>query len=861
VHAVGTVESRLYVAMEFVPGLTFRAWREADKPGWRKIVAMLTAAGEGLAAAHDAGFVHRDFKPENILVGRDGRPRVGDFGLVRASLDGTTTSGIIPALTDEKAREWDEAVTQSDGRGAAAKGGQEALAETMAADSTPPPRRARTASSHPTNPLSSPLSAPLTVTGAALGTPAYMAPEQFVGGDGDARADQFAFCVVLYEALFGHRPWRGSTYQELRAQVTRVDPEPPARGAAPGWLWKVIRRGLARDPAARWPDLRALLAALRAGPRRRNRLALAAAMVAAAGVVVAFLVLRPTHALAPAPSCAQAAAAVDDVWNAEAKRTLTERLTALDPAIGPRKAAVAAGRFERWAGRFRTVAEQACRNERIDHSWSARTGATSRLCLGASLRTVREAIGYASRVEPGRLATYASDLGVLPRVEECVSERALVADFQQPAGAAALAEWRRLRAAHAEIDALRDKEDIAAARARFDAIWPDVERLDFDPLTAQMLTLDGEIARSERRLDVAIDRLERAWTLGRAAGADSIALGAVYWLIWVHAADRHDPTSARPWVLQAVPEAERYGLDHPPAVAVLQAASIAAEIDADYERALALQDRLIAALEPEDDLNLAKAPGNHGASLDGAGRSAEAIEAYRRALAIFERDLGHDDPSYLWVRANLILAQIATGDVEGGLATAVAAVAAHGDGRGLDRQELLNLRFNHAFALQSAGRLDAALAAYRTLRVDQAALSGEDSMDVAYIDANLGDLLLGLGKHDDARGHLEQALRVRQKLLGDDHDEVADVRTNLGKLELDTRGCKKAAPHYQAAVAAYRAIAERGAVLGRGSRAFLGLALCRSGAERTELLTEGRRFAEQGAPDVIAEIDAMLAAP
>ena len=204
VFEAATVDDRLYVAMEYVRGETLRGWLEAAPRSWRTIVDVLLQSGQGLAAAHAAGLVHRDFKPENVLVGEDGRPRVGDFGLARV---GAGPSGAKP---------YGDGTT--------------------------------------------------TRTGEVMGTPAYMAPEQLAGGDVDARTDQFAFCVVAWECLFGKRPYAGRTMAALADAMHRGElHRPPPRSDVPPRIREVLARGLAIDPAERYPDMCALLAALRAG--------------------------------------------------------------------------------------------------------------------------------------------------------------------------------------------------------------------------------------------------------------------------------------------------------------------------------------------------------------------------------------------------------------------------------------------------------------------------------------------------------------------------------------------------------------------------------------------------------------------
>jgi len=215
VYEVGEVEHGVFVAMELVEGSSLRAWQAARPRSRSEILEVYGQAGRGLAAAHRAGLVHRDVKPSNVLVGDDGRVRVVDFGLAQGP---GLHSGTVSAT----------------GR--------------------------RLSASSP---------ASVTRTGAQAGTPPYMAPEQFMDRPADARSDQFSFCVALYEALVGCRPFE-------RAALHRVAERPlppPTRGEhrLPLWVGRVVRRGLAADPARRWPDMDALLHALASGDRWRRR--------------------------------------------------------------------------------------------------------------------------------------------------------------------------------------------------------------------------------------------------------------------------------------------------------------------------------------------------------------------------------------------------------------------------------------------------------------------------------------------------------------------------------------------------------------------------------------------------------------
>lgn len=219
VYEVDTDANRDFIVMEIVEGTTLAQWL-ATRPPRAAVIEALLAAGRGLVAAHDGGLVHRDFKPSNILRDTSGHICVTDFGLARGSVDA-------------------EGELVVSGAGA--------------------------------TPTNDSLDAPLTQTGIVIGTPAYMAPEQFAGRIPDARTDQFAFCVTAWEALAGARPFVGATLPELE-QAVNAGPT-HLIGDLPAPVRKVLARGLAPDPDARWPDLRSALAALAASsaPRRSRR--------------------------------------------------------------------------------------------------------------------------------------------------------------------------------------------------------------------------------------------------------------------------------------------------------------------------------------------------------------------------------------------------------------------------------------------------------------------------------------------------------------------------------------------------------------------------------------------------------------
>ena len=289
VHDVGVFEDQVFLAMEFLGGGTIKSWL-GDKPrSWREILAVFIAAGRGLVAAHAAGIVHRDFKPDNVLLDKDGRPRVVDFGIARQA-------------------EQVEGAVDDDGDGEDARGD---LVKTL-----------REGGGAPAALLT------LTKTGAVVGTPAYMAPEQFMGERGDDRSDQFSFCVALDEALYGERPFAGDDVLSISVNVTQGELRPlPRDRGVPAWIRRLILRGVKADPDARWPSMAALIAALENDPavKLRRRL-VAGGTIAAVGatLLVAWQMVSRRHR--------------------ETERAIALHLEESNQAVAPARAGAAAAR-------------------------------------------------------------------------------------------------------------------------------------------------------------------------------------------------------------------------------------------------------------------------------------------------------------------------------------------------------------------------------------------------------------------------------------------------------------------------------------------------------------------------------------
>jgi len=280
VHEIGEHHGRIFVAMEFVRGQTLRAWQASQPRTIPQILAVYAQAARGLQAAHEAGLLHRDFKPDNVLLGEDGRVRVVDFGLAR-NLEDTD-------IDNERA-------------------------ETL-----PPDAEA--------------LRTPLTQTGSVLGTPTYMAPEQFRGEVTDARTDQFAWCIALWEALYGERPFVGSGYRELADNVVAGARRPvPRDSRVPGQLRAMLETGLRRAPSERHADLASAVQIVeRQLTRRRPKWWRATLVVPVVGVTALAVSWDP--APASLEDCAPAEQRLAGVWDPTVRERLATRFgSSTDP--------------------------------------------------------------------------------------------------------------------------------------------------------------------------------------------------------------------------------------------------------------------------------------------------------------------------------------------------------------------------------------------------------------------------------------------------------------------------------------------------------------------------------------------------
>jgi len=485
IYEVGIDHDIIFIAMEYVAGRTLGKWIEHDKPSWRQIVYAFAQAGRGLAAAHDADIVHRDFKPANVLVDERGNVRVVDFGVAHA-----------------------HGIADSSDEGSGAR-----VPLDLADGELTPPTSAT----------------PLTEEGSLVGTPAYMSPEQFRTAAVDARSDQFSFCVALYEALFGKRPFAGKG-KELAANVKRgaVD-KPDPKSPVPGWVTAIVMRGLATDPARRFPSMTALVAELGRDPGRyRARIAAvsAGALAIAAG---AALVGWRIHAGATAEPCARDDAPFAGVWDDGVRAALEHAFAATGAPYAESSAHRASALLDRYRDDWIAMRGEACRATRVRGEQSQHVLDLRDSCLDQHLGELRALTSLLTTAVDAKTVERAVDAAsALPPLPACADTAALLQPGVEPTDPAARARRAALRE---RLDRLRAgsrvkgaKHDLPAARA----LVADA-RAAADPLMiAQALELQGNAEIDAGDLSAAQTTLAEALRRARQLGdADLFVTAAI----------------------------------------------------------------------------------------------------------------------------------------------------------------------------------------------------------------------------------------------------------------------------------------------------------------------------------------------
>jgi len=626
VFDVGLHNGQVYVAMELVLGVTLRAWLDADpRRPWRTIVDMFLQAGRGLAAAHAAGLVHRDFKPDNALVGEDGRLRVLDFGLAALARDAPALSGAHAGL-----RPLDAGNLHSSSVSAAL--GVSAL------------------------------NSQLTLAGAVMGTLAYMSPEQHLGVAADHRSDQFSFCVALYAALHGQRPFAGESLPELSLNLSAGNIVPPPRGSSvPGWLHRALLRGLQVDPERRWPDLNALLTELSLGPgRTRRRLLASVGLVAVVGVGLGLV--RPGET-----PCEGGPARLQGVWDDEARAAAAAAATASGLPFADDAATRTAAALDAHAAAWLAGFQDAClahhRGEQSDALLDLRMR-----CLEQRRDELGEASTLLQSADASTVERGPQIAATLAPLAPCADIQALGAAVPPPQDPALVAQVDALRRVLTRSRALESAARYPEATTLAQEVVTAAAPLAYPPLLAEATARLGRLSNRTGDFALAATQLEDAYYLALAARHDAIAGDAAVRLVRLYGDRLSDEAQTRRWQRSAAAFVARAGPDSELAASLHTSLGTVHMKHARHEDARAAFERSVAIFERDPAVSaedLANALSNLGATLEALGRLDEAEARLTRSLQLREQTFGPEHPNTAMTLGNLANVHAQRGDWAG----------------------------------------------------------------------------------------------------------------------------------------------------------------------------------------------------
>ncbi|MEL7061247.1 MAG: tetratricopeptide repeat-containing protein kinase family protein, partial [Acidobacteriota bacterium] len=655
-------------------------------------------------------------------------------------------------------------------------------------------------------------SAWLTATGSLLGTPAYMPPEQLAGGEIDARADQFAFCSALFEALYDRLPFGGPASARAADILAGRFREPRRGTKAPRWVHRAVLRGLAGDPAERWPSMRDLLDQLARNPRRRQLTTLAMVFLGATATVAT---LRPWHA----DPCVGAADALDALWSPQEKERLSGSFEASSLPYSEQLWQQTQKSLDRWAESWRSMRVETCEATWLRGEQSPRRLDLRTDCLNQHLGDFEALVDLLADGTPGMLEHAPAAASRLESVADCANTEELETALPLPDDAdarAGIAELRsrvdrvrQLRRLGQFKESWRRAQDLLASPA---VDWQESTdeqglvdtpstRLKYPPALAEVLIEAGTSARTVEEPDVAHDYLFAAVLESDKGSVDSDRAWALLALADLHI---HEPDRAQPWLDLASAAGRRIddpallvqrlivearlqrtkGRLEPALRAARQAVEVAEESQGGVGRATEAQARRLVllllrllgertgileqiealladqrAIYGDGHPQVLSLMLDRGEALLAVGRAPEATEVFRRAAQRAASTLGRSSYAYAVTLESLSGGYLGQGDLENAEQKAREAIAIYdlqGDAA-FERQT--GSRHNLAAVLWSAGRLDEAESLFTNVLAQRDARYERPHVRLIPVETMLGRLRMEKGELKSALELLSSARR------------------------------------------------------------------------------------------------------
>ncbi|PCC73795.1 serine/threonine-protein kinase [Nannocystis exedens] len=754
VYEVGEFEGRVYIVMEYIQGETLRAWLRRGPHPWRDVVALLQQAGQGLAAAHAAGLVHRDFKPDNVMVAEDGFVRVLDFGLARAVDAGDAPSGADPRLFAP--------VTHSTGS----------------------------------------LSEQLTEAGTLVGTPPYMSPEQFALQPIGVESDQFSFCVVLYEGLYGARPFKARTADDLLAQIAALQRSEPPRGArVPPRLRRILLRGLSAQPQDRWPSMAALLAELAREPGKRARQWFAGVGIAALAAGLGYG-LTP-RAAAPLDLCKDAATRFAGIWDDARKTELRQALRATGAAGADDVARRVEARLDAYVAAWIAMHTEACEATHVRGEQSPQLLDRRMECLSLRRTEVDVLVQGLHAADAAMLDRAVQATMNLGRLDRCADAEALLATLPPPDDPAQAARVADVRAKLARVRVRGNLGQFEASRSLADEILQEAIALGYRPLHAEVLARHAQLLEYAGDAAGAEKAMLDAYFMAGAVKHDEVQADAALALTFIYGVELARYDDAMLWDRHAAMLLERIGARpllqitrHTGLGGVLERWGKYPEAREHLERALALAE----ADEGPESLNLATVAHNLGGVYLAQGDLAAAEQIYQRSLDIYVELLGPENLAVADTLNNLAMTAQQRGDLPGARDRLLRALVIYERSIGVEHPRLSIPLCNLGSVAAARRDFAAAHEHYeRALAVTEKAL-GADDFEVAEPLGGLAELAALERRWDDAEALAGRALALHARVQGPAQPGQIQPLCALGEVALARREYADARAHFQRAL-------------------------------------------------------------
>ena len=709
VYDTGTFSSQVFVAMEFIQGRTLSTWLRKEKHTWQENLRVFLDAGRGLIAAHKAGLVHRDFKPSNVLVGEGGRVCVLDFGLA-----------------------WLAQLAEAEER--ALTGDDEAL-----------PERG-----------SEPVALELPDSDLLMGTPQYMSPEQYLGTNVDARADQFSFCAALYWALYRKRPFeprqvarsavessRGTARTDdswRKLPHTNAAQEPPADSKVPVWVRRAVMRGLSLHPDDRFPSMEALLEALSQQQRQENK---RGAFVAAGALALASLGVGG-YVYQQSRVCAGAGELVASVWGPQMHQKLETVFTATGKPFAKETALKVAGVLDGYAAQWAGMHTEACEATRVRGEQTEELLSMRMVCLERRRQDLSAVASQLTDADGKVVERAVEAAAALPSLQPCQDIVSLAEQPPLPADPKLRATIEQLGGRVAEVKALHDAGRYKAGVELARKIEPEVMAASYVPLQAELRYHLGWLLQQSGEPEEGIRQLEKAFDTAESSRSDRIRLEALSKLIFVLVNNGR------------AAEAERWGV---------------------------LGDAILRRLGGEAPLAI-DLKGNQAYVALQSGRYQQAKESFEKAQELVAATLPPDHPKRAKVSHGLGLAALKLGDFPSAISLLSQSLQQTEAAKGARHPEVATRHAMLASAYRESGNLEKALEHVQQALAVRRETQGPEHPAVAGTLDELGTSQIALARYDDAVKTFEEALTIKRKVLGEEHPDLSYSYDGIGQAML-----------------------------------------------------------------------------